>query len=183
MKKIMFLAAVVFAVMASGQARAQDTPKEVTVTYNVNSIPGPGSNQIAVWVEGAGGNYVRSLYASAFTAAGGYERRPVSLSVWTAKSDWKNASQAEKDAVSGATQQEGKNTVVWDLKDKEGKIVPNGKYVIKMEANLKNERKMFLSAEVSVGGGAAATSGVIYYEPADASGDAKIFEDVTVTYK
>ncbi|MCD7962657.1 MAG: DUF2271 domain-containing protein [Rikenellaceae bacterium] len=124
--------------------------KELEITYNVNRIPGPGSNQIAVWIEDAQENYVRSLYASRFTADGGYVRREVSLSEWIEKSDWANASKEEIDAVSGSTQTEGLATLVWDFKDKSGEWIKSGRYIICIEANIKNEKKMFYRGVVVV---------------------------------
>ncbi|MCC8089699.1 MAG: DUF2271 domain-containing protein [Rikenellaceae bacterium] len=154
--------------------------ERVELSYKVIRIPGPGSNQIAVWIEDGDGNYVRSLYASKFTADGGYVRRPVSLSEWVEKSDWANASKEEIDAVSGSTQTDGEEvTLIWDLTDKNGKKVAPGKYIIRMEANIKNEKKMFWSGEIVVGddSSSVAPQTITYSESGLENGD-QLFKDV-----
>lgn len=180
----MFYCMLMFASVAPTLIFAQSASgKQVAVSYKLNRIPGPGSNQLAMWIEDASGNYVRSIYASKFTASGGYAKRPSSLSVWVEKAGWANASQAEIDAVSGSTQMAGENTLVWDCTDKNGKPVANGTYFVKMEANIKNERKMFFSAPVNVGGPAMRVEGVVSYLPEDAAAGDKIFENVVVEYR
>lgn len=176
---IFFLAVMIGKVFA--QAATQE--KKVSVSYTWIRIPGPGSNQLAIWVEDAKGNYVSTVYASRFTATGGYVTRPVSLSQWTEKSDWKNASKGEIDAVTGSTPQPGTQTVIWSGKDKYGKVVPNGSYTLKMEANILNEKKMFYSCVVIIGGPAQKPKGEITYsEPGLESGNV-LFKDVVVEYK
>lgn len=169
----------------AGNLQAQTAPegKKVTVTYQWVRIPGPGSNQVAIWVEDVRGSYVRTLFATRYTAQGGYVRRPVSLSEWVQKSDWKNAPKEEVDAVSGSTPAAGLQTVTWDGRDRTGKVMPAGTYVIRMEANILNEKKMFFRGEISVGGGNQKTNGnITYSEPGLESGNV-LFRDVVVEYK
>lgn len=186
MKKfVLTLTALALLTVLSGTvfAQASTQEKKVSVSYTWIRIPGSGSNQLAIWVEDAKGNYVSSIYASRFTAAGGYVRRPVSLSQWTEKSDWKNATKEEVDAVTGSTPQPGTQTVTWNGKDKAGKVVANGTYTIKMEANILNEKKMFCKVEVKTGGPAQQIKGEITFsDPTLATGNV-LFKDVLVEYK
>jgi len=107
---------------------------------------------MAVWIENAKGEYIRSVYATKYTARGGYVRRPVSLSVWRSKAGWEKASPEEIDAVSGSTLEAGIHTLTWDGKDKNGNLVPDGKYHVRIEANILNEKKMFSEAIIEMGG-------------------------------
>ncbi len=157
--------------------------REVSITYTWSSIRSHGSNQLAVWIEDTTGKHICTLFATEFTASGGYEKRPISLSEWTAKFDLKNSSREEVDAVTGATPESGKQILVWNGKDKSGKVVPDGKYVVRMEANIHNEDKMFFRGEIKIGEPNQTTNGKITYSsPNLASGDV-LFKDVLVEYK
>ncbi len=83
--------------------------------------------QIAVWVETEAGDFVRTIYVSGFS---GYAREvQVVLPVWAATSKFIDA-----DAVTGASIDLGEHTYTWDLTDANGERVPEGSYVIKVEA-------------------------------------------------
>lgn len=183
MKKTMIFVLLGFGFLLSGNAVAQSGARQVVLTYDLKRIPGPGSNQLAVWVEDMSGKYVCTIFATRFTASGGYTKRPASLSEWVGKSGWAEASAAEVDAVSGSTQAAGANTLVWDCRDRSGKPVPDGKYVIRMEANIKNERRMFYRAEVNVGGPAARSEGTITFSPEEAASGDRIFQHVVTAYR
>jgi hypothetical protein len=174
----------------SGQARTpvksdlESIPgKKVSITYTWSPIRAFGSNQLAVWIEDTRGNHIRTLFATRYTATGGYKKRPVALSEWTSKFNLKNASGAEVDAVSGATPEPGVQTLVWNGTDQSGKVVPAGIYVVRMEANIKNADKMFFRGEIKTGDSEQKTTGEITYSsPALASGEI-LFKNVLVEYK
>jgi hypothetical protein len=157
--------------------------KKVTITYTWNRIQSHGSNQIAVWIEDTKGKHICTLFATKFTVKGGYTYRPVSLSEWTSKFDIKNKSKDEVDAVTGATPKAGTQVLTWNGKDQSGKVVPDGTYIIRMEANIHDADKMFFHGEIKIGGADQNTSGKITYSsPALASGEV-LFKDVLVEYK
>jgi hypothetical protein len=157
--------------------------KQVNITYNWYKIPGHGSNQLAVWVEDEKGNYICTIYATKFTATGGYKYRQVSLSEWTAKSNLKDLSKEEVDGFTGATQPAGKQTLVWNCKDKTGKVVPNGNYVIRMEANIHDADKMFYSGKITIGKKSQIATGAITFSKPELATGSVLFSDVVVEYK
>ena len=63
-----------------------DTPLsisgEVIISFDYERISGSASNQLAVWIEDMSGNLIRTLYATAWTADGGYTMRPDSIALW-----------------------------------------------------------------------------------------------------
>lgn len=82
------------------------------------------SHVVAVWIETGAGAFVKTVGRWSAT-------RTSSLTTWIAK-----AGQGDVDAVSGATQNLQPNnlaTLEWDLKDRQGQIVPDGTYTIKLE--------------------------------------------------
>ena len=185
MKKIYFsLFALILSALFCNTIVAQDEvqEKKVSITYTWSRIQSHGSNQIAVWIEDPMGNHICTLFATRFTTSGGYVKRPLSLSEWTEKFDLKNSSREEVDAVSGATPQSGKQILIWNGKDKSGKVVSAGTYVVRMEANIHDADKMFFRGEITIGSIDQKTNGEITYSrPGLASGDV-LFKDVLVEY-
>ena len=163
-------------------ARGNKNEKKVTISYQWNRIQTHGSNQIAVWIEDTKGKYICTLFATHFTATGGYLKRPVSLSEWTAKCDLKNATKQDVDAVSGATPASGKQTLTWNCKDKTGKTVPDGTYIVRMEANILDTDKMFFTAKIQTGGKDEQTKGEITYSKPELANGNVLFSNVLVEY-
>lgn len=186
MKKLSF---TLFTLILSGFlfspviAHDKSPDKKVTVSFMWSKIQSYGSNQIAVWVEDTQGNYICTLFATRFTVKGGYLKRPLSLSEWTSKSDLKNATKPEVDALTGATPSSGRQTLIWNCTDKSGKIVPIGTYVVRMEANIHDADKMFFRGEIKVGGTAGQTKGEITFTDPKLSTGKVLFSDVLVEYK
>jgi hypothetical protein len=164
-------------------AQDKNQEKNVIITYTWSRIQSYGSNQIAVWIEDIKGNHICTLFATRFTATGGYVKRPISLSEWTAKFDLKNASKEEVDAITGATPQSGKQTFIWNGKDKSGKAFPSGTYIVRMEANIHDADKMFFKGEIKIGGSDQKTVGEITYSSPNLASGNVLFKDVLVEYK
>lgn len=97
-----------------------------SLTVAFDTTPNGGTfaprNVVAVWIEGSAGAFVKTIGRWANV-------RKVDLVAWTAKSG------SDMDAVSGATRLDHSQrlTVMWDLKDRAGAIVPDGTYTIRME--------------------------------------------------
>lgn len=157
--------------------------KKVIITYTWSRIQSHGSNQIAIWIEDARGNHICTLFATHFTTSGGYIKRPLSLSEWTAKFNLKNASKEEVDAVTGATPKSGEQCFTWNGKDRSGKALPAGKYIVRMEANILDADKMFFRAEVRIGGDDQKTTGEITYSRPNLVSGNVLFKDVLVKYQ
>jgi len=153
MKRLFFL--LLTAAFSLPYAAAQQTAAaEVALTFTRQG--GRASNQFAVWVETAGGRYVTTLYATRWTAAGGWRRRPTSIPVWVRSSGLSGKTREQVDALSGATGQTGRRTFVWDGTDSAGSPVPPGNYVIFVEGTLRWENQVLFRAPIAVGQGSAA---------------------------
>ena len=168
---------------SSVNAQDKSPDNKVTVSFTWSKIQSYGSNQLAIWVEDLNGKYICTLFATRFTAKGGYLKRPLSLSEWTTKSDLKNARKPEVDALTGATPSTGKQSFTWNCKDKSGKKITAGTYVIRMEANIHDADKMFFRGEIKIGGNACQTKGFITYSDSKLAGGKVLFSDVLVEYR
>jgi MYXO-CTERM domain-containing protein len=113
-------AAVLLGLLASLPARADVS---VTVTTTPNGGPYAPKNVVAMWIEDAGGTFVKTI--DRFSQA-----RTSHLVAWVAA-----AGAGDADAVSGATRPNHVNpiTATWNLRDKLGALVPDGTYTIRME--------------------------------------------------
>ncbi len=108
---------------------------DVEVDFDYKEMSGFASNQFALWVENENSNVVKTLFATDFTAAKrGYKKREQSLNNWVAAAKPDKMTDSEIDAVSGATPKSGTQHFTWDLTDRQGQKVPDGKYFIKLEA-------------------------------------------------
>ena len=115
--------------------------KSVEVSFSYSKQQGFSSNQFAVWVEDSKGVFMKTLYATAFTANGGWKKRELSLPEWVKKADL--ASKSGVQIVTGATPQSGDLTYVWDLSG-----VKAGEYFICLEATLRSEKKVIYRAKI-----------------------------------
>lgn len=189
MKKLIVLVLGVFIVSAfsfSAYAADQKTKSDVlknsvVVTYDLFKIPSNGSNQVAIWVEDTSGNFVQTLYATKFTATGGYVKRPASLKTWVVKSDWENATKDEIDGISSATPAAGPQKVVWNCKNKSGVLVPDVFYKICMEGNLRSGKMMYAKALIKIGKNGKKVVANMSYEPEDGKAE-PLFENVLVEF-
>jgi hypothetical protein len=162
---------------------AEKSPGSVTVSYVLHRIPKIASNQVAVWIENERGGYVKTLFASRYTARGGFGRRPQCLPEWVRVSDWKNASPGDVDAVSGATQKAGGIELVWDCTDGKGKPVAAGLYVYRIEGIIHWEKRVLWRGTIAVGGGTNSSTARAEYFPADAAETDVLLEDVRALYE
>jgi len=172
--------------VASNNSSTEITGEETTISftyYRRSKILTPASGQVAVWIEDEHGNYVKSIYASQFTANGGFAKRPDALRTWVAKSNWGNASQSEVDAVSGATPSSGITTVIWDGLDKEGYPVEAGNYVVMVEGTIYREKQVLYRGELEIGGEPFSATLEPQYNPLDVADNKAMIENVTLSYR
>lgn len=98
---------------------------DLTVTFTTSANGGnfAPKNVVAVWIEGPGGAFVKTIGRWAATRKG-------SLVAWKTAAGTQDA-----DAISGATRANHTPplTVTWNLLDKAGAVVPDGTYTIRME--------------------------------------------------
>ena len=123
---------------------------EAVISFDYVRQPGAASNQWAVWIEDTDGNIVKSLYASRWTADGGYKTRPDSIFIWAGRAGLADMSKAEVDAVSGATPRTGALSYVWDLTDLNGDIISQGDYVFFVEGTLRWKNYVLYSGNITI---------------------------------
>ena len=123
----------------------------LTVSFNYEKQSGSASNQFAVWIEDAGGNYIQTLYVTQWTANGGYKNRPDSISTWVRKSGLADMPKSEVDAISGATPKTGSFVYTWDLTDAEGREVPPGGYTVRAEGTLRWKNYVLFTGSFTIG--------------------------------
>jgi len=133
----------------------------VTVSFDYEKQKGYATNQFAVWIEDESGKLVRTLYATEFTAMGGYEKRPDSIPTWVDRANLSTAEEA--DAVSGATPKSGKLSFVWDLNDQNGVRVPNGTFTFVVEGTLRWKNQVLYSGTITLNGEATTAEGSAEY--------------------
>ena len=124
---------------------------ELVISFDYIRQSGPASNQHAVWIEDTDGNVIRTLFASRWTADGGYRTRPDSIALWAERAGLADMTSADVDAVSGATPGTGLQSYTWDLTDMNGNTVPPGDYIIFVEGTLRWKNFVLYSAVITLG--------------------------------
>ncbi len=180
MKKIL-LTLLAAAFLLSGTALAATAAGQVEISLTYQRLSGSASNQYAIWIEDETGSYVCTLYATRFTADGGWERRPLSLARWVKVSALPEMTPAAVDTFSGATPRPGEQIYVWDCTNDAGDEVPAGKYVVCVEGTLRNEDVVIYTALVEIGGPSAEAEVQTEYFGKETE-DRTMLGDVRVTY-
>jgi hypothetical protein len=132
---------------------SHSNPGRVEISFNYKKISGSASNQYAIWIEDMNGNLVRTLYATQWTAKGGYKSRPDSIPIWVEKTDLGSMDKISVDAVSGATPKTGPLTYTWDLTDSSGNSVVPGEYLVFVEGTLRWKNQVLYTGIIDIGGG------------------------------
>lgn len=137
------------------------------------------SNQWAIWIEKPDGQYVATVFATAYTARGAYEHRPLSLPMWREVSGWSHENTEYVDAVSAATPIiSGRHSSIWDCRDHTGEPVGSGKYIFRMEGNIFWEHRVVWSGELVMGDDTRVFSAQPEYIPERAFRRGILLEDV-----
>ena len=97
------------------------------------------------------GNYLQTVFATRWTANGGFNTRPDSVALWVEKSGIALMPSYYVDAVSGATPQTGEFTCVWNLTDIDGNTVPSGEYRVFVEGTLRWKNYVLYSGVIEIG--------------------------------
>ena len=127
-------------------------PGEVVVTFDFKRQSGSASNQYAIWVEDTNGNYINTIFATKWTAEGGFKNRPDAVAAWVEKSDIPSMPDYYVDAVSGATPRaSGSLSYAWNLRDINGDKVSPGEYKILVEGTLRWKNHVLFTGEITIG--------------------------------
>jgi hypothetical protein len=154
----------------------------VDISFNYTRLSGAASNQFAVWIEQANGRYVKTLYATRWTANGGWRRRPSSIPIWVSRSGLSELNRAQIDTISGATPRTSALVYTWDGTDSRGTAVPPGDYVIYLEGTLRWENQVLYSTPIRLGQGPSTPEVKVEYN-GNAGDDRAMIRDVRVTVK
>jgi len=168
MKKLflmLILAVLILSCTGAQQTASHPAAAEISFTFTRQS--GSASNQYAVWIENAQGQLIKTLYATRWTANGGYRSRPTSIPLWVRLSNLANMNRSQIDAVSGATPQTSSVTYTWDGTNTQGALVPSGDYVIVLEGTLRWENLVYYRTPIRLGQGAAAPQVSVQYTTGD----------------
>ena len=132
---------------------ANSNSASAEISFILNRQSGSSSNQYAVWVEDSSGNLVKTLYATRYTANGGWERRAQSIPLWVNKSGLSTMAKRDIDAFTSATPRTGTQNYRWDGTDKNGISLAAGEYKVFLEATLRGENRVLYTASVTLGSG------------------------------
>jgi hypothetical protein len=136
----------------SADIKTREGAPRVVISFNYKKQSGYASNQFAIWIEDLSGEMVKTLYATRFTAKGGYKTRPESLRIWAEKFGLASKGKKEVDAITGATPESGELSYIWDLTDERGNPAPAGDYRFVAEGSLRWSSRVIHTGEITVGG-------------------------------
>ncbi len=124
----------------------------VKFSFKYTKQTGPGSNQFAIWIEDEMGNYIETVYATKFTAKGGWKIRDASIPTWVEKAKDILNKKEEVDLITSATPKPGDVSYIWDCTDKSGEPVEPGVYKFFFEASLRGYDRVVYSGDIEIGG-------------------------------
>jgi len=162
---------------AAAQAAAPQNAAEMAFSFTRQS--GAASNQFAVWIEDSGGRYIKTIYATRYTANGGWRQRATSIPAWVRRSGLSGMTTAQIDALTGATPRTGSLAYTWDGTDSQGAAVPNGNYFMILEGTLRWGNQVLYRAPIRLGQGPAAAEVSVEYT-GDPGAERTMIGDVTV---
>jgi len=164
-------------VLFLADAAAQQAAAELTFTFTRQS--GAASNQFAVWIEDTGGRLIKTLYATRYTANGGWRQRATSIPIWVRQSGLSGMNNTQIDALTGATPRTGKLTYTWDGTDSRNAAVPNGDYFLILEGTLRWGNQVLYRAPIRLGRGPAEAEVSVEYT-GDPGAERAMIDSVTV---
>ena len=142
---------------------------EVTISFDYEKQSGYASNQFAVWIEDTDGKYIKTLYATRYTASGGYKDRPDSIALWVKKSNLASMKKSEVDAITSAMPSTGNLSYVWDLTGTYNEKVSPGEYKFFVEGTLRWKNYVLYSGVIAISDNPATvqTDAKFVYEASD----------------
>jgi hypothetical protein len=136
MKTLLFIFLFLFSASLFAQTEGTLTVSTSTSTAGGNFAP---KNIVAIWIEDAQGNFVKTLLAYAQT-------RKTHLNTWEASTTAAGSPYNTVDAITGATRtSHAQRTCTWNGRDVNGNVVPDGTYKVRMELTDKNGTGNFSS--------------------------------------
>ena len=182
--RILTLGLVLLACASTLGAQSVEATGRVTITYTFNRLPRIASNQLAIWIEDADGEFLRTLMVTDFAGRkAGWKRRPQTLVRWRQAAGVEALPKREIDAVSAATPPSGTHSVDWDLRDRDGRGVPRGTYRYRVEGNIYWDSTVLWTGTIEVGGGSQTSRGAAVYSPAGTEAAGALISEVSALYQ
>jgi len=147
MKRLFF----VFSFMALVLTNVTAQQAAVEVSFEFTRQSGHASNQFAIWIEDAQGQFIKTLNVTRWTARGGWNRRPDAIPIWVRQSNVSNMSRDQIDTISSATPRTGVLTYTWDGTNNRGTPVPAGEYILILEGTLRWGNRVIYRAPIVLG--------------------------------
>jgi hypothetical protein len=163
-----------------GPAQAVPVVGTAEVSFAFNKQGGFASNQFAVWVEDSQGRHVKTLYATRFTANGGWKKRESSIPLWVKQSGLGGMNKSQIDALTGPTPRSGTLRYVWDGTNQAGLAAEAGAYKVFVEATLRNENRVLYTADITLGGSGVVTPSPRYF--GNSTAERGMIGQITVTF-
>jgi hypothetical protein len=139
---IFFMILVISGIQLSAQTNGKLNVSVTTSSAGGNYAP---RNIVAIWIEDASGNFVKTLLAYA-------DKRTQHLNTWEAATSLKGTIYNHTDAITGATMStHGTRTCTWNGTDYNLNPVADGKYFVCMELTDKNATGNFSKFEFKKG--------------------------------
>ncbi|MCL2628498.1 MAG: DUF2271 domain-containing protein [Oscillospiraceae bacterium] len=117
----------------------ENTGKRLEISFIYTKQRLIASSQYAFWIEDMDGNYIDTIFVTQWTATGGYSYRPHSIPLWVSAAQPSGKSDAQIDAISGATPRNGVYVVSWDFTDSKGNPVTQTQFRYFIEGTMNNE--------------------------------------------
>ena len=175
MKKIITIMLTLFTItMVNGQTPDSGNGT-LSIKFNLSRTGKLVSGKFAIWVEDQKGNYINTVYLTQFKGRN-TRQMEMFLPTWANKSQVKNLSQGDVDAITGPTRKGGEIVLTWNCLDKTGNKLQSGKYICKIESNA-----IVYSGEFEIGG----ENLVITPQPTYTGNDTnkeKFIDNVVITY-
>lgn len=166
------------------QTAAEKKPAAAELSFSFTRQSGFSTNQFAIWIEDSSGNYIKTLYATHFTAAGGWQKRETSIPTWVKQSGIAGMTKPQIDALSASTPKTGKLEYYWDGSDRNGIDLPPGAYVICLEGTLRQENQVLYRGPIQLGQGPAASELTPQYTGTPPGSERDMISSVTLrTYR
>ena len=167
------------AINETAQQVLQHSSAAAELTFTFTRQGGIATGQYAIWIEDSQGQYVKTLFATSWTANGGWRRRPSSIPAWVRQSGVADKPQEEIDTISSATPATGTVTHVWDGRNSQGASVPDGDYVLFLEGTLRWENIVLYRAPIRLGQGFSTPAVNVEYS-GDSTAERTMISEVVV---
>ena len=151
----------------------------LSIFYQLNETPGVApSYQTVIWLEDAGGNYLKSLLVSEYLSYGGHNK-PDICPTWSRSANWGNLTKSQFDAVTAATPDLGQNTVIIDCQEQN---LSPGVYFYSVQTHVIEDYNILYRGRITIGKGDTENIAEVTYIPGKRPGTEHCLSNVKARY-